>query len=147
MKKRLSFIISIILAFCSNSNLAIASGIMLEGLGTRAVSMGGAFIGLADDSSAIYWNPGGLARLKGGKIEFGVYTMQAWATDHNSASNLAPIDQNPVEGDFFPRIYPSEPTRFEEEDSFLPFCATIPSVTAYKSYDNCNYSAKHLQKQ
>jgi len=134
--KKTYLVIIIILALCSNSSLAISAGILLEGLGTRAVTMGGAFIGLADDSSAIFWNPGGLARLKGGKIEIGVYTMQSWATDYNSASNLDPMDQNPVKGDVFPRIYPTEPTRFEEEDLFLPFCATIPSITAYKSYDN-----------
>ena len=30
-------------------------------VGTRAAGMGGAFVGIADDASAIYWNPGGLA--------------------------------------------------------------------------------------
>jgi hypothetical protein len=32
-------------------------------VGARALGMGGAFAGLADDASAMYWNPGGLARL------------------------------------------------------------------------------------
>ncbi len=32
-----------------------------EAVGTRALGMGGAFVGVADDASAIYWNPGGLA--------------------------------------------------------------------------------------
>jgi len=134
--KKTYLVIIIILALCSNSSLVIASGILLEGLGTRAVTMGGAFIGLADDSSAIFWNPGGLARLKGGKIEIGVYTMHSWVQDKNSVSNLDPIDMNPVKGDVFARMYPTEPTRFEKEDLFVPFCATIPSITAYKSYDN-----------
>ena len=30
-------------------------------VGTRAAGMGGAFVGVADDASAIYWNPGALA--------------------------------------------------------------------------------------
>jgi hypothetical protein len=30
-------------------------------LGTRAAGMGGAFVGVADDATAIYWNPAGLA--------------------------------------------------------------------------------------
>jgi long-chain fatty acid transport protein len=38
------------------------------GLGTKARSMGGAFIGLADDYSAIYWNPAGLALLQGSGV-------------------------------------------------------------------------------
>ena len=34
------------------------------GVGARALGMGGAFVGLADDASAAYWNPAGLAFLK-----------------------------------------------------------------------------------
>src|SRR3982751_1721854 len=30
-------------------------------VGTRAAGMGGAFVAVADDASATYWNPGGLA--------------------------------------------------------------------------------------
>lgn len=33
----------------------------VEVLGTRAAGMGGAFVAVADDASAIYWNPAGLA--------------------------------------------------------------------------------------
>ncbi len=33
------------------------------GLGSKALGMGGAFSGLADDYSAVYWNPAGLAQL------------------------------------------------------------------------------------
>ena len=32
-----------------------------ETLGTRAAGMGGAFVAVADDASAVYWNPAGLA--------------------------------------------------------------------------------------
>ena len=35
----------------------------LTGQGARALGMGGAFIGLADDATAISWNPAGLAQL------------------------------------------------------------------------------------
>jgi len=34
------------------------------GSGARAVGMGGAFIGMADDATAASWNPGGLGQLK-----------------------------------------------------------------------------------
>ena len=33
------------------------------GVGSRAVGMGGAFAGMADDATALYWNPGGISRL------------------------------------------------------------------------------------
>lgn len=34
-----------------------------EGIGTRALAMGGAYTALADDYSGIYWNPAGLAAI------------------------------------------------------------------------------------
>lgn len=38
------------------------------GAGARATSVGSAFVGLADDVSAVYWNPAGLAQLSGPAI-------------------------------------------------------------------------------
>ena len=35
------------------------------GVGARALALGGAFVGLADDATALYWNPAGLAGLAG----------------------------------------------------------------------------------
>jgi len=33
------------------------------GIGARAISMSGAFTAVADDASAVFWNPAGLAQL------------------------------------------------------------------------------------
>lgn len=41
-----------------------ANGINLNGVGAKAVSMGGAFVGLANDYSAVFWNPAGLTQMK-----------------------------------------------------------------------------------
>lgn len=38
-----------------------ASAQSLDTIGARAQGMGGAFVGVADDASAVYWNPAGLA--------------------------------------------------------------------------------------
>jgi hypothetical protein len=47
-------------AFCSAAAFpAIAQNV--ESVGTRALGMGGAFVAVADDSSATWWNPAGLA--------------------------------------------------------------------------------------
>lgn len=42
----------------------MANGLNLNSLGTKALTMGGAFVGLADDYSAIFWNPAGIAHFK-----------------------------------------------------------------------------------
>jgi long-chain fatty acid transport protein len=52
-----------LLTFLGLSPLANANGLNLNSLGSRALSMGGAFVGLADDYSAIFWNPAGMAQF------------------------------------------------------------------------------------
>src|SRR5687768_13182066 len=49
-------------------------------LGTRAAGMAGAFVGVADDASAVYWNPAGLAT--GAIVSFLVmYSEEQFAPD------------------------------------------------------------------
>lgn len=40
-----------------------SNGLNLNSNGTKAISMGGAFVGLADDYSAVFWNPAGLTQM------------------------------------------------------------------------------------
>lgn len=40
------------------------------GPGARAVGMGEAFVAIADDATALYWNPAGLTRIKDNQITF-----------------------------------------------------------------------------
>jgi long-chain fatty acid transport protein len=49
-------------------NQALPSGFSVSGVGSKAISMGGAFRGLADDWSAAYWNPAGLAYLEKSEV-------------------------------------------------------------------------------
>jgi long-chain fatty acid transport protein len=51
-----------------------ANGLNLNGVGSKSISMGGAFIGLADDFSAAYWNPAGLVQMKEANLSaFGTF--------------------------------------------------------------------------
>ncbi len=50
-------------------------GFALPGIGSKALSMGGAFRGLADDWSASFWNPAGLAYLPNSEFSFNLYTL------------------------------------------------------------------------
>jgi long-chain fatty acid transport protein len=63
MKTKKSIFLALLLA-AGLSSLSLANGLNLNGMGSRAVAMGGAFVALADDFSAVFWNPAGLANFK-----------------------------------------------------------------------------------
>jgi len=63
MTKKLCLALSAVLLLTSG---LLANGLNLNGFGARAAAMGGAFVGLADDYTAVYWNPAGLAMMKKG---------------------------------------------------------------------------------
>jgi Long-chain fatty acid transport protein len=56
--------------FCT-SGLARANGFQLPEAGTRAMGMNNAFVAVADDASALWYNPAGLAFLEGGHLMLG----------------------------------------------------------------------------
>lgn len=59
---------------CSNSSMA-GGGFALPGVGSKALNMGGAFRALADDWSAAFWNPAGLAYLPNSEFTMNLYTL------------------------------------------------------------------------
>ena len=64
------------------------------GFGTRPVSMGFAFVGLANDENSTYWNPAGLGQLDEYKAGFS-QTDQLGLITYNYFSILVPI---PIKG-------------------------------------------------
>jgi len=60
------------------------------GVGARAIGLGGAYVGVADDYSAVYWNPSGLGQVR--RMEFNL------GFSHNSVSNYANFMGNELEG-------------------------------------------------
>ena len=63
MKKivKMTLSILIIVGFTTSS---MANGLSLNSVGTKALGMGGAFIAVSNDATAMYWNPAGLAGQK-----------------------------------------------------------------------------------
>jgi hypothetical protein len=57
---RFGLLAAIILLFGTSSYLSAQT---FDQVGERAQGMGGAFVAVADDASAIYWNPAGLANI------------------------------------------------------------------------------------
>lgn len=67
MRKMKSILIGIMFLVLLSS-LSWANGLNLNSLGSRAQALGGAFVALADDFSAIYWNPAGMGFFKTMKV-------------------------------------------------------------------------------
>lgn len=64
------------------------NGFYLNSIGSRAMSMGGAYIGLANDYSAVFWNPAGLTQLQS-------HTLSLYITDTIPSFNLKWEDPEP----------------------------------------------------
>ena len=56
----------LLIVFAMTTSLVFANGLSLNSIGPKALGMGGAFIGLSDDPSAIYWSPAGQIGQKNG---------------------------------------------------------------------------------
>ena len=70
MKTLVRLSLAVVLAAGLTTGL-FANGLNLNGTGAKSDAMGGAFIGLANDFSAAYWNPAGLAQIT--KASFSLY--------------------------------------------------------------------------
>lgn len=57
-------------AFASAADATAAGEFLQLGVGARAVAMGGAFSAVADDATALYWNPAGLSRIPSSEATF-----------------------------------------------------------------------------
>jgi len=57
-----------------------ASGFQINESGSRAMGMGGAFVGLADDPSALYFNPAGVTQLSGLRFSIGATYIKPSST-------------------------------------------------------------------
>lgn len=66
-----------------------AAPYLKTGVGPRALAMGSAFTSVADDSSAAYWNPAGIAFMEDIQLGF-VYTKMSLDRDYNYANATLP---------------------------------------------------------
>ena len=103
---------------------AHAGGFETKGLGSRALGMGGAAIGLADDWSAVYWNPAGLAFLKGAAFSFEFQTIFSEQRSSMSVRNIPGPPPDYLAGDFvkFEATRDVEPDRYSNKrlGAFIP---------------------------
>ena len=68
MKRNFLLFLSVGLLALGFFSMVFAGGVGITNIGTRAVVMGSAFRGLADDWSATYWNPAGLTQIENPQV-------------------------------------------------------------------------------
>jgi len=87
--------LSILLALCiifAPVGAAVAGGFALAGVGAKALAMSGAFRAIADDWSAMYWNPAGLVGQESAVyLEAKALYPMAWVTP-NTPSTTGDLD-------------------------------------------------------
>jgi len=75
----------------SGTNIGTSAAAFLEiGVGARAQSMGGAFVSLADDATAMYWNPAGIGKISGFEASF-IHVNWLLGTNYDYTGIVTPI--------------------------------------------------------
>ena len=80
------FIVTVLLslystvAFCQNLEKTGSSGsqFLKIGIGAKAIGMGGSFVAISDDITALYWNPAGISLLQ---KKTGIVSHNNWIAD------------------------------------------------------------------
>lgn len=72
------YLISFGFVFAQSKTGSTAAPFLNIAVGSRAISMGGAFVATADDVSSLYWNPAGAARMN---TNSAMFTHTRWFAD------------------------------------------------------------------
>ena len=88
----------------SVSNVATTAASFLDiGIGARSLSMGGAFVAIADDPTALYWNPAGSVNIVRPMAHF---YHSPWLADiqFNHSAVVVPLDRSSSLGFFITSV-------------------------------------------
>lgn len=107
MKRLTSFGTFFIIILIAGS--VFASGVALTGIGARATALGGNFRGIANDWSAMFWNPAGIAQIKGFHVG-GSFELIMPGSKYTLSQNVPPFG-----------VYKTE--EFENEPKTFPIPA------------------------
>ena len=101
MIRKFLFIVISLFVFFDTSYSQVFSGttaaqfLKIE-VGAKSIGMGGAFVSLANDASALYWNPAGIARLQNSDAMFS-HTFWLAGTNHDFAGVILKLsDQQAI---------------------------------------------------
>lgn len=95
MRKRAAIIMAVMMAIIliasDTSATKLAGEFLATGFGARALGMGGAFVSIADDASAINWNPAGLVQIQRSQIMLMHAEQFGQLVDHNWFCFASPL--------------------------------------------------------
>ncbi len=92
------------------------AGDFLEiGAGVRSLSMGGAFSAVADDGSAIYWNPSGIAQIRHTEIGLMRAFLYQGLANYDNLSIVQPLPNDVSIGFHWTRLSITDIPIFSEE--------------------------------
>ncbi|HXE96247.1 MAG TPA: outer membrane protein transport protein [Dongiaceae bacterium] len=88
-------LVSILATLTGTASMAIGAGLKVNEQGAKAMAMGNAFTAQADDPSALFYNPAGIAFLKGAQVTLGSTTIYVPSTEFRGTT---PLSGNPPTG-------------------------------------------------
>lgn len=98
MKKSLTLFFVVTAMLMLVAGPAAAGGFRIPEAGAKAMGFGNAFVGLADDPSAVQFNPAGITQLEGNWIQTGVTAVST----QNDYTDLGGTKTSAEDGNFFP---------------------------------------------
>jgi hypothetical protein len=137
--------LALLLCFCSLSqpsaaveiypNAGTTSAAFLKlGAGCRAVAMGSAYAGLADDASAIYWNPAGLAQLQHQELQ--MYHNESFENIRNDfLAYVHPLSRGVLSVGFSGLYTPKDIERRSGLNEADPYEPLSPIEGYFQAYD------------
>jgi Type IX secretion system protein PorV len=102
--KRIAILLTILLVLPTAANAAgfakvgtFGGQFLKIGVSARATGMGSAFTGVADDATAVFWNPGGLVNVLGNEVSL---NHVVWAADTKLSSAVVAFNPRTIPGTF-----------------------------------------------
>lgn len=94
--KRFIMVFSVtILGIAAFSSISSAAGFRLPDQDTAAMGMGGAFVGQADNPSAVWYNPAGITQLDGTRVSVGVLAIYP-VMNHENMNGTTDVSERNV---------------------------------------------------
>ncbi|HNQ78024.1 MAG TPA: outer membrane protein transport protein [Acidobacteriota bacterium] len=138
MKKIVLFLIVMTIPF-----IVSASGIAIPEQGSKAAAMCNAFVATADDPTALYYNPAGIAFLKNSNLTFNMTYVRP---DIKYESPTLGSHENRAKNFFIPSVYFTMPLN---EKVFFGFSVGAPYALATDWHDNFpgRFASRHAKIQ